>query len=401
VIANFVTKPNEFKQSEIGEIPIDWSAVKLGDYAEFKTGPFGSTLHKSDYVDDGIPVINPMQIIDGRIVPTSTMAISEAAAHKLSEFLLRTGNVVIGRRGDMGRCAVVEDHADGWLCGTGSVAIRPKPTLHSGFLQRQISSPLIVNAIESTAVGTTMINLNQATLSSLYIPLPPTLAEQEAIAGALSDTDDWIESLEELIAKKRHLKQAAMQQLLTGKKRLPGFDGEWEVKRLGDVLTIMHGKSQKSVEISGGEYPILATGGQIGSTNSFLHDKPSVLIGRKGTIDRPQYADTPFWTVDTLFYSAIHEPNNARFLYYRFCLIDWRSHNEASGVPSLNSGTIEGIEIDIPNPAEQTAIAKILTDMDAEIAAIETKLTKARQIKQGMMSDLLTGKIRLVDRIEN
>ena len=228
------------------------------------------------------------------------------------------------------------------------------------------------------------------------VAIPSTKGEQESIAEALSDTDALIESLDQLIAKKRQIKQGTMQELLTGKRRLPGFGGEWKVKNFGDLLTIRHGKSQKGVESLDGAYPILATGGQIGRANQFLSDRPSVLIGRKGTIDKPQYIDTPFWTVDTLFYSDIHQPNNAKFLYYRFCLIDWNQYNEASGVPSLNARTIQGVEILCPKPGEQTAIAIVLSDMDTELAALESRLAKARQIKQGMMQELLTGRIRLL-----
>lgn len=143
-------------------------------------------------------------------------------------------------------------------------------------------------------------------------------------------------------------------------------------------------------------YPILATGGQIGTARSALYDKPSVLIGRKGTINQPQYMDTPFWTVDTLFYSAIRGDNSAKFLYYRFCLIEWMQFNEASGVPSLNARTIENIEIDCPAPAEQTAIAVALSDMDAELSALVARRHKTRDLKQAMMQELLTGRIRLV-----
>lgn len=388
--------PAGYKQTEVGVIPVDWKITKLGTHATFKTGPFGSALHQSDYVDDGVPVINPMQIIDGKIQPTPSMAITEAAARTLSEFRLSEGNVVIGRRGEMGRCAFVRAEEHGWLCGTGSMIIRTGPSLDARFIQRVLSSPPIIAEIENASVGSTMINLNQGTLGNLLVPLPPTKVEQEAIAEALGDADALIESLEQLLAKKRQLKQGAMQELLTGKKRLPGFSGEWEAKRLGEILTICHGKSQREVEVRDGRYPILATGGEIGRTNRFLYDKPSVLIGRKGTIDEPQYMDIPFWTVDTLFYSVVHEPNHAKFIFYRFCLIDWKQHNEASGVPSLNARTIEAIEINSPGPDEQTAIAAILSDMDAEIAALEAKLAKARQLKQGMMQELLTGRIRLV-----
>jgi type I restriction enzyme S subunit len=143
-------------------------------------------------------------------------------------------------------------------------------------------------------------------------------------------------------------------------------------------------------------YPILASGGEIGRAKVPLYDKPSVLIGRKGTIDRPQYMDTPFWAVDTLFFSIVHQTQNAKFIFHRFCLIDWRHYNEASGVPSLNAGTIEAIEIASPKPDEQIAIASVLSDIDAEVTALEEKLAKARRIKQGMMQELLTGRIRLI-----
>jgi type I restriction enzyme S subunit len=233
-------------------------------------------------------------------------------------------------------------------------------------------------------------------LKNLSIPFPPTRAEQEAIAEALSDADALIESLGSLLTKKRQIKQGAMQKLLTGKKRLPGFDEKWSITKLGTLLTICHGKSQRGVEQPNGPYPILATGGEIGRACQFLCDTPSVLIGRKGTIDRPRYMDTPFWSVDTLFYSIVHPPNCARFLYYSFCLIDWKQHNEASGVPSLNAKTVEDIEIRVPKAGEQTAIATVLSDMDSELSALESKLTKARQLKQGMMQELLTGRTRLV-----
>src|SRR3954449_264455 len=118
-----------YKQTEVGVIPEDWEVTPLGTHATFKTGPFGSALHKADYVDGGIPVINPMQIVGGRIRPTPSMAIMEKAARKLSDFRLSAGDVVIGRRGEMGRCAVVHAEEHGWLCGTGSMIIRTRPSL--------------------------------------------------------------------------------------------------------------------------------------------------------------------------------------------------------------------------------------------------------------------------------
>lgn len=128
---------------------------------------------------------------------------------------------------------------------------------------------------------------------------------------------------------------------------------DWKILKLGNILDVKHGKNQKEVEVLGGKYPILGTGGEIGRTNDYLYNKPSVLIGRKGTIDKPKYIDTPFWTVDTLFYTNIKAGYEPKWLYYRFCKIPWKKYNEATGVPSLSASTIKNIKIEIPTFDEQ------------------------------------------------
>ena len=203
--------------------------------------------------------------------------------------------------------------------------------------------------------GLAQPGINGNEYAQLPIPRPP-LSEQRAIAEALGNVDALLGALDRLIAKKRDLKQAAMQQLLTGQTRLPSFHGEWGVKRLGDVLKVRHGRSQRHIVAQGGRYPILATSGEIGRTNYYLYDKPSVLIGRKGTIDSPQYVETPFWTIDALFFKEIASDASAKFIFYKFTSINWRSYNEASGVPSLNASTIESIEVRLPKRDEQVSI---------------------------------------------
>ena len=393
--------PPGYKQTEVGVIPEDWESTTVRDIASpvrnaIVGGPFGSDLVSNDYVEDGVPVLRG-QNMGARFVSGSFAFVTRTKAHSLEANLARPGDLVFTQRGTLGQVSLVPDQPyDRYLVSQSQMKLT---------VNRKAADPLFFYYIFSSAeqqkcirlntIQTGVPHINLGILRTIPVQLP-SLAEQEAIAEALSDADALIESLEQLLAKKRQPKQGAMQELLTGKKRLPGLSGEWEVKRLGELLTICHGKSQRDVAATDGLYPILATGGEIGRANRFLYDKPSVLIGRKGTIDQPQYMDTPFWTVDTLFYSEVHEPNHAKFIFYRFCLIDWKQHNEASGVPSLNARTIENIEINSPEPDEQEAIATIFSDMDAEIAALETKLTKARQIKQGMMQELLTGRIRLV-----
>jgi len=169
----------------------------------------------------------------------------------------------------------------------------------------------------------------------------------------------------------------------------------WEAKRLGEMLTICHGRNQQEVEDANGLFPILATGGQIGTASRALYERPSVLIGRKGTINQPRYMETPFWTVDTLFYSSINANNDAKFLYYKFCLIDWLKYNEASGVPSLNARTIENIVVAAPKPYEQAAISQVLSDVDSLLVSLDRLIAKKRDIKQAAMQQLLTGQTRL------
>jgi restriction endonuclease S subunit len=228
-----------YQQTDIGVIPRDWDVKSLGDCASFRTGPFGSALHKSDYIDGGVPVVNPMHINDGRIEPTRAMSITETAAKALADFRLKAGEVVIGRRGDMGRCAVVRPEQDGWLCGTGSMIVRGRG-IDEHFLQRVLSSPRAIASIEEASVGSTMVNLNQGTLARLKIPFPP-ITEQAAIAAALSDIDALLAGLDRLITKNLDLKQAAMQQLLTGRTRLPGFRERWTSTTLGDLLSFKNG----------------------------------------------------------------------------------------------------------------------------------------------------------------
>lgn len=170
---------------------------------------------------------------------------------------------------------------------------------------------------------------------------------------------------------------------------------DWEVVDLGVIAKIKHGRDQKLIEVENGIYPILATGGEIGRTNTPLYSKPSVLIGRKGTIDKPKFMDTPFWTVDTLFYTEISEQVIPLWLYFKFETINWYLYNEASGVPSLSGSTISKIKIPLPPLPEQKAIAQVLSTADAAIHTTEKLIAQKELRKKWLMQQLLTGKKRL------
>lgn len=172
------------------------------------------------------------------------------------------------------------------------------------------------------------------------------------------------------------------------KLRFKEFKDNYLRLKYKDVLKIKSGKDQKQVECENGIYPILGTGGQIGKTNSFLYDKPSVLIGRKGTINKPQYMETPFWTVDTLFYSHIYEPNIPKYLFYSFQNVNWKKYDESTGVPSLSSSTIEDVDCNIPSKEEQLKVANFISLLDKKIDLQSKKIEDLKLFKKGLILSL-------------
>ncbi len=157
--------------------------VRLAEVCEaILTGPFGTSLHESDYVANGIPVINPKNIVDGVVVKDGAKMVSSATKDRLKEFTLRENDIVIARRGEMGRCAIVTADMNGWLCGTGCFVVRLKPTCELGFAYLQLSSPTVKARLEEQAVGVTLLNLNQGILADLEIPLPPLEVQKEIVA---------------------------------------------------------------------------------------------------------------------------------------------------------------------------------------------------------------------------
>jgi type I restriction enzyme, S subunit len=372
--------------------PEGWELVDLTSVATLESGHTPSR-NNPRYWNGMIPWVSlhDSSALDVPSIDETSQSVTELGIANSSARLLPEGTVIFSRTATVGKATVLgrematsQDFAN-YVCGD---------RLHNRYLMYLFR--FMQPEWKRLMAGSTHNTIYMPVFRVIQILLPP-IPEQRAIAAALSDVDELIGALDKLIAKKRAIKLAAMQQLLTGKTRLPGFGGEWATTRIGDVLTVRHGRSQHDVAVADGRYPILASGGEIGRTDTPLYEKPSVLIGRKGTIDDPQFVSSPFWTVDTLFYTEMEAGTCAKFMFYKFCMIPWRSYNEASGVPSLNSRTIEGIEITVPQEAEQTAITEVLSDMDAEIGALEQRRDKTKAIKQGIMQVLLTGRVRLIE----
>ena len=162
--------------------PYGYDKVALSDLADIKIGPFGSLLHKEDYIDGGHPLLNPSHIVDGKVSPDDKLTISDEKYEELSAYQLKTGDVVMGRRGEMGRCAVVPE--DGFLCGTGSMFIRTKGEVTADYIQKIISFPSFKKTIEDMAVGQTMPNLNVPIVSGFQIIKPPMEVQDRYYAFA-------------------------------------------------------------------------------------------------------------------------------------------------------------------------------------------------------------------------
>lgn len=176
------------------------------------------------------------------------------------------------------------------------------------------------------------------------------------------------------------------------KLRFKEFDGKWSAQKYKDALIIKYGKDHKLLE--DGEIPVYGTGGVMRYVNQYLYDGESILIGRKGTIDQPKYVNEKFWTVDTLFYSEIKQDIYPLFIYQHALQVNWLGLNEATGVPSLNTTSINNVDIYLPSKPEQTKIASFLSAVDEKISQLTQKHELLSQYKQGMMQKLFSQQIR-------
>jgi len=247
-----------------------------------------------------------------------------------------------------------------------------------------------------------MPSLNQAILGSAVIRYPDDPDEQQAIAAALSDADGVVAGLERVIAKKRLIKQGAMQDLLTARRRLPRFSGEWEVKRLGDVARVATGGRNNQDKDPMGEYPFFVRSDTVERIRSFSYDCEAILVPGEGRIGEIFHYINGRFDVHQRVYciSAFSEETSGRFIYFvlrQFFGAHAMINTVKATVDSLRRPTFTGFEFRCPPSfSEQQAIAAVLSDMDAEIQTLESRLAKARAVKEGMMQNLLTGRVRLV-----
>ncbi len=407
-----------YKQTDVGVIPVEWGVARFSELFEFRNGV---NADKGAY-GRGIQFINVLEVITkGHLRAPDIPGKVSLTKSAIDSYAVRRGDLLFNRTSEtqeeVGLTAV---YLDDEPVVFGGFVIRGRPrtaAVDVSFSGYAFRAPSIRSQIIARGQGAIRANVGQGDLRQILTALPP-LPEQRVIAQALSDADALIESLEQLLAKKRHLKQGAMQELLTGKKRLPGFSGEWEAKRLGDLAEMGSGGTPPSINPAfyDGDIPWVSISdmtkcGKLISTtdrnlsaaglnNSSAQMCPAgtVLYAMYASLGECSIAGVPLCSSQAILGIKAKSSLDNEFLYYFMTSIRARvkTMGQQGTQANLNKGMVQGFHLRLPPRPEQTAIAAILSDMDAEIAALEAKLAKARALKQGMMQELLTGRIRLV-----
>ena len=259
-----------------------------------------------------------------------------------------------------------------------------------------------------------MKNLGQEKLLSINFPFPD-LPEQQAIANYLDTKTAQIDRQIDLLSKKttqyNKLKQALINETVTrgldksvamkdsGVEWIGEVPVHWEIKHLKNLAEIKGGKDSKAVELEDGGYPVYGSGGIFGRASQYLHKKPSVLLGRKGTVDKPLFVTEPFWSVDTMFYTDIKNNVDPKFFYYQCLTIKFGLYQYGSAVPSMAQNVLSKILFATPDYSEQQAIATYLDDktvhIDRIVSSINSQIDKLKELRKTLINDVVTGKIRV------
>ena len=385
-----------FKLTKAGEIPIEWNTLPLSELFYFGNGYTPSKADSAFWTNGTIPWFRVEDIrINGHVLNDAIQKITPLA---VKGELFPKNSFIISTSATIGEYAYVTVP---YLANQRFVCLIKKSAAN-----QLVDDAYFLCLCESLGQwcrdncdqGSSFPSVNMQSFRNHHIPLPP-LVEQKKIAKALSDVNVLISDLDALIAKKRDIKQGAMQQLLTGKQRLNGFYDKWENCAIGDLVDIMKGQSLQSKDFIMGSVPVIA-GGQsyAGYHNRCNHDKTCVTISASGA-----YAGYVWLHEYPIFASdcSVIEGNENVDIYFLYNILKMKQEiiyqSQTGGAqPHIHPRDIAPIRIDIPSIGEQKAIASILIDMDKEIVALQAKKIKYEAIKQGMMQELLTGKIRLV-----
>lgn len=420
--------PEGYKQTEVGVIPEDWDVGHLDEFWSVT-----DCKHiTAKFVSSGYPVASIQEVQSKYVNLTHAKQTTYDFYKVLSDGRrkLESGDLILSRNATVGEVAQVMDWHPTFAMGQDVCLLRRKsPAYSPDYLQGLFEFASIKKQLDDCMVGTTFKRINVRQVKSLIIQMPPP-KEQATIASALSDVDALITSLEMLIAKKRAIKIAAMQQLLTGKKRLPPFDqghvgykqtelGEvpedWDISTLGNFCDLVNGRGFKPYEWSEHGLPIIRIQNLNGSDNFNFYDghyDPKIFVqsgqllfawsGSRGTSFGPHtwYGQDALLNYHTWKVVINEAKVDSDYFYHALKVLTKSIEDSAHGASALvhtQKGEMEKFSISLPkDKEEQAAIAEVLTDMDKEIQFLEQRLSKTHQLKQGMMQELLTGKTRLI-----
>jgi type I restriction enzyme S subunit len=383
-----------YKQTEIGVIPMDWEVKQLHEIVKPERLISYGIVQTGKHIPNGIKCVRVVDIIDGNIDADKMITTSIEISNSYKRTILQKDDLIIALRGKIGEVAITEDVLIGSNLTRGVALISLKEIHNPKFIQQQLKSSKSKSILESNLNGSALKELSISVLRKIPISLPTTKAEQTAIATALSDADGFITGLEKLIAKKRNIKQGAMQQLLQPKEG-------WEVKKLGELLgKVTTGKLDANAMNENGEFRFYTCAKDYCFIDNYAFDSEALLVSGNGAnVGYIHYYKGKFNAYQRTYVLTDFKIDIFYIKLYLDSYLKDRITTEVSAgnTPYIKMDTITDMIIHYPkNSAEQTRIATILSDMDAELSAIEQKLEKYKKIKLGMMQELLTGKTRLV-----
>lgn len=404
--------PQGYKQTELGIIPEDWEIMTFDELGTFSKG---SGVSRAESNTGNIPCIRYGELCTHHndYIKAYNSCISKTVASKAK--LLQYGDVLFAASGEtkeeIGKSAAFVNSCEAYAGGDIIILSTNSKLCDAKYIGYASNAPYVTKQKATKGQGDAVVHITSEAIKTISINIPP-IAEQRAIAEALSDVDGVIAALDKKIAKKRLIKQGAMQQFLTGKKRLPGFSDEWLEKKLGDIGTLSMCKRIFQEETSdSGDVPFykIGTFGQDAdafiSKDKYEHyknmyrfpKKGDILISAAGTIGRiVVYDGKPAYFQDSNIIWLAHNQKDIlnRYLSYIYQIIEWNTENTT--IERLYNDNFNNTIVFFPkSQIEQQAIATVLSDMDKEIADLEAQRDKYRLLKSGMMQKLLTGQIRL------
>lgn len=367
----------------------DWEQRKLDDIARIKTGGGTPKTANLEYWSGNIPWIQSSDLVEGDIVHVNiNKFINNNALKNSAAKLISRDSITLVTRVGVGKVAVINQD---FTTSQDFLSLSDFDGNNIKFLAYQLYRLMQENA--KVLQGTSIKGITKTELIEQSISIPSSNQEQNLIANVLSKIDSIITLHQRKLEKLKLAKKALLQKFFpkNGSQfpeiRFKGFTDAWEQRKLSDILKVNSGKDYKHLDQ--GNIPVYGTGGYMLSVNESLSNIDAIGIGRKGTIDKPQYLKAPFWTVDTLFYLTALDHHSILFLYYLIQLIPWKKYDESTGVPSLSKTTIDNISGYVPlNSKEEELISTLFNQLDKSITLHQRKLDKLQEVKKGLLQKM-------------